>query len=144
MADERQREWIARVLGVACGEGLASAPRPKLLPIWVAAKDEIDSAITRLQEALVATRDDDLLQIAEYGLYGATGGENVALMAALREADAGDDEALQRVRDAARDYQAFLAGAPMVQLVEENPFGVPVPLRKRLGDALAELERLAG
>ena len=66
------------------------------------------------------------------------------LMAALREADSGRDGALPKVRDAVQDYRDFLDAAPIVDLIEDNPFGVSVPLRKMLGAALAELERLAG
>lgn len=146
MADDTNKwDWMQRVLGVS-GEtprAPAAGPRPKLSPIWMEAKEEVDAGISRLQDALRQTADDDLLQIAEYGLYGATQGESVKLMAALRVADGGSDEGLAKVLDAVSDYRDFLDGAPIVELIEDNPFGVKVPLRRTLGAALDELERLA-
>ncbi|HSI59447.1 MAG TPA: hypothetical protein VLA16_17930 [Ideonella sp.] len=146
MADDTNKwDWMQRVLGVS-GEtprAPAAGPRPMLSPIWMEAKEEVDAGISRLQDALRQTADDDLLQIAEYGLYGATQGESVKLMAALRVADGGSDEGLAKVLDAVSDYRDFLDGAPIVELIEDNPFGVKVPLRRTLGAALDELERLA-
>jgi hypothetical protein len=146
MADAASRqEWIKRVLGVDLpAAGSAAGPRAKLMPVWTDAKEAVDSGIDKLQQALRAADDDDLRQIAEFGLFGATQGQTVRLMAALREADSGRDGALPKVRDAVQDYRDFLDAAPIVDLIEDNPFGVSVPLRKMLGAALAELERLAG
>jgi hypothetical protein len=47
------------------------------------------------------------------------------------------------VIDAVHSYRDFLDGAPIVDLIENNPFGVTVPMRATLGGALKELERLA-
>lgn len=149
MADaEANREWIKRVLGVdipGAGNTSASQPKPggKLTPIWLDAKEAVDVGIGKLQDALRNADDEDLEQIAEFGLYGATQGETVRLMAALREADGGGAEALAKLLDAVHDYRDFLEGAPIVDLIEDNPFGVAVPMRKTLGAALAELERRA-
>jgi hypothetical protein len=142
--DASKREWIRRVLGVSVSTPTATpGPRAKLLPIWIDAKEEVDAGIAKLQNALRATGDQDLEQIAKFGLYGATEGESVQLMVALREADSGQADALKKVVAAVHDYQAFLDGAVIVDLIEDNPFGVEVPLRKRLGAALSELEQLA-
>ena len=142
--DSAKREWVSRVLGVSVPMRTAApGPRAKLLPIWIDAKEEVDAGITKLQNALRETGDEDLEQIAKFGLYGATEGESVQLMVALREADSGAAGALKKVVAAVQDYQAFLDGAVIVDLIEDNPFGVEVPLRKRLGAALSELEQLA-
>jgi hypothetical protein len=142
-------DWVKRVLGieitviatVSGAQGL-TGPRPKLTPIWIDAKEEVDAGISRLQAALRETGDDDLEQIAEFGLFGASDGENVALMVALREADTGAEGGLDKVESAVADYKDFLDGAPIIDLIENNPFGVTVPLRKTLGGALQQLERL--
>ena len=146
--DANKAQWMQRVLGVRVGAAAGAAaapggPRPKLTPIWMGAKEEIDAGISKLQDALRKTADDDLVQIAEFGLYGATQGETVKLMAALRVADGGSEGALSKLLDAVGDYRDFLDGAPIVELIEDNPFGVKVPIRKTLGAALDELERLA-
>ena len=145
MSDENtQHAWVKRALGLDLpAPGGSGAARPKLLPIWLEAKEAVDADIGKLQDALRAEEDEDLDQIVEYGLYGATEGQTVRLMAALREADSGAPAGLSKVIGAVHDYQAFLDGAPIVDLLESNPFGVSVPLRKTLGAALSELERLA-
>jgi hypothetical protein len=143
--DAAKAEWVGRVLGVALSRSQAGMKaRGPLLPIWTEAKEKADSGITKLQNALRERKDEDLDAIAEYGLYGATTGQSVTLMAALREADAtGAPEAYEKVCDAVEDFRDFLEGAPIVDLIEGNPFGVSVPLRATLGPALAELEKRA-
>lgn len=142
MATVEQAAWVARVLGVKAGPARTPGPWTKLLPIWRDAKETIDGDITKLQAALKATNDDDLQQIAEYGLYGATTGEAVQLMAALRDADAKDGapETLGKLAGAVEDYREFLDGAPIVALLEKNSWQ-NVPMRRVLGKALDELER---
>ena len=143
MATNEQSKWVERVLGVAMPMAAPpSGPRAKLLPVWIDAKEDVDAGIGKLQAALKATQDEDLQQIVEYGLYGATTGQAVRLMAALRDADASNDPAmLKKLGGAVASYREFLAGAPIVDLIEDNPFGVTVPLRRVLGGALDELER---
>jgi hypothetical protein len=146
MADNAKQEWVRRVLGVAIASGPGGGewmPSTPLLPIFVEAKETVDQGIGKLQDKLRELEDDDFDQIVEFGLYGATTGQTVELMAALRDAGRGGERARQRLVDAVHDYQDFLEGAPIVDLIEDNPFGVPVPLRRTLGDALKELERLA-
>jgi hypothetical protein len=157
-ADMPAREdWIRRVLGVELSKGRLGAaapvraarnvpakPRAPLMPIWVKAKEEVDVGIGRLQNVLRGFDDGDLNAITEFGLYGVTDRANVRLMTALTEADLGaSPEALRRVVDAVGEFRAFLDVAPIVELLENNPFGVQVPMRRTLEAALAELERRA-
>ena len=142
MATAEQAAWVERVLGVKAGDAArAAGPWTQVMPIWRDAKETVDGDITKLQAKLKATGDDDLEQIAEYGLYGATTGEAVRLMAALRDADAqnGAPDARAKLADAVDDYRSFLDGAPIVDLLEENDWQ-NVPLRRVLGKALDELE----
>jgi hypothetical protein len=144
--DKTKADWVRGVLGVEFAPKVQapSGPRAKLLPIWTEAKEKADTGIAKLQDALREQEDEDLESIAEFGLYGVTTGQSVRLMAALRDADsAGSDKAYETVRDAVEDYRDYLEGAPIVDLVEDNPFGVQVPLRGILIPALEELERIA-
>lgn len=142
-------DWVLRVLGVQIGSGASTptdtappVPLPELLPLWVQAKESTDRGIEQLQRALRGTNDPDLVQIAEYGLNGVTSGRMNKLMVALREAGgAATPEVKAKVSGAAQEFRGFLAGSPIVSLLEENPFGVTVPLRQTLGSALDQIER---
>lgn len=99
-------DWVKRVLGIeitviatVSGAQGSTGPRPKLTPIWGDAKEEVDAGISRLQAALRETGDDDLEQIAEFGLFGASDGENVALTVALRKADTGAEGGARQSRE---------------------------------------------
>lgn len=145
MADDEKDAWVSRVLGITLGAAPAAAQTgvsAPLLPLWTAAKDRADAGIAQLQAALRAADDDDLEQIAEFGLFSVTQGQAVKLIAALLEADAAPSPATHgKLRTALDNYRDFLDGAPIVDLVEDNPFGVSVPLRATLGAALDEMER---
>jgi len=162
MADEAERRaWIKRVLGFefpskeggpgTAPESRVAAQQPApvrrgapLMPIWRDAKEEVDSAIGKLQDALRAAKDEDLDAIADYGLFGVTKGQTARLMAALGDADRDrSPEALDNLMDAVEDFRAFLEAAPIIDFLENNPFGVVVPMRRRFGVAFAELERQA-
>lgn len=146
MSDDPKRNWVERVLGIDLSSGTGSRdwrPSKPLLPIFVQAKESVDEGIGKLQDKLREAEDEDLDQIVEFGLYGATTGQTVELMAALRDAERGGEKARKRLVDAVHDYQDFLDGASIVDLIETNPFGVSVPLRQTLGAALDQLEQLA-
>ncbi len=145
MATDAQSEWVRRVLGFSFGassEGTKSAGA--MMPVWMQAKEAVDAGLDKLHTALRRTGDEDLIQIADYGLYGVTQGQSVKLMAALTDADrSGTPEAKQRVVKAAQNFRNYLDGAPVVDMIERNPFGVSVNMRQTLGAALAELQKMA-
>jgi hypothetical protein len=151
MAKSEQIQWIERILGISLGTDTAdededrpplSVPNQPLLPIWVAAKEDLDSDINKLQRALRQDGDEGLLQIAEYGLHKVTQGQSVRLIAALREADsAKTGEAVTTAYDAVQSFRNFLASSPGVDVIEDNPLDVNVPVRAKLGAALDQLAR---
>ncbi len=159
MADENaQSEWVKRVLGVVMPDtaaaglqasadpGAAAANKviPKLMPIWRDAKEEVDGVIGKLQDALRAEDDEDLDVIVNFGLFGIGKRQTVLLMAALTDADKdASPAALAKVSSVVGDYEAFLAASPAVDLLEDNPFGISVPMRKTLGGALSEIAKYA-
>jgi hypothetical protein len=169
-ATNEQRAWIQRVLGLsfaAMGTDedetedfeiedheiedistepekpqLLSIPKQPLLPIWVAAKVDLDGDIDKLQRALREDGDEGLLQIAEYGLHKVTEGNSVKLMVALRDADSAKNEkAIAKVYDAIQAFRAFLTNSESVDIIEDNPVDVYVPVRAKLGAALDQLAR---
>lgn len=131
MRDAVKDKWIIQALGfhVPPPPGIAD-----LLPIWRNAKDEVDAGIERLRRALRDTEDEDLAVIADLGLGGLSGGESVALMVALREG------ARDKLRDASVAFRKFLTKDEAVELIDENPFGVIVDARAKLGRALNQID----
>ena len=143
---EEKRAWVARVLRVTLpgpGNAPSAANGAALLQLWVAAREQVDDAIASLQSALKADGDPDLQQIAEYGLHGVTRNQNVQMMAALREMAAGTPAGPKKLTVAVEDFRELLA-SPVADLLEDNPFGVPVPLRAVLGPALDTLAASLG
>ena len=136
-----QRDWVMRVLSVEVGLGAAApALSAPVLPIWTDAKEDLDADIEKLQQALKASGDEDLRDIAEFGLHGVTRNQSVRLVAALRDADsAKSGEAIAKAYDAAKSFLDFLAASPGVDVIEQNPLGIPVPMRAKLGAALNQI-----
>ncbi len=150
MADGADKqEWVKRVLGIDVfgaaepGANVAARSMPPLLPIWNEAKDRVDAGLEKLQAAMRNDEDEDVRFIGQYGLLGIGGVQNVALIAALMEADkSGTPSARAKVQKAVAAYGGFLNN-PVIELVESNGLGVSVPLRAILGPALAAIAQHA-
>ncbi len=131
----------------AFGHAIATAshaPPPTsttdLLALFRDTKEDVDAGLSKLQEAMRATQDEDMIRIADLGMYGMTDGEGVGLMKALFElrGATGDKRATaaKAARDAAAAYKAAVFKHVLVDLVDANPYGVPVGIRAKLGPAL--------
>jgi len=143
MSDETsRREWVERVLGIrVSGPGTSSNAGP-LLPIWLHAKEIVDSRIGALALQLRRFGDKDLDRIAEAGLAGlAEKGGAVGLMVALREADAATGGAARtKLSTEIVKFRQYLKSDKIVQLLDANPFGVPIGMGETLGKALSTIE----
>jgi hypothetical protein len=133
------------IVGLGQAIAAAAAPAPgvdaaALLALFRDAKEEVDSGIEKLQAELRASEDVDLIRIADFGLYGMTNGEGVGLMKALLDlrAAAPDRQGplLQAAREAAGAYKEAVFAHPLADLADDNPFGVEVGIKARLGPAL--------
>jgi len=148
MPSQEQTAWIARVLGVSLRPpSTARMPAGELLAQFRDAKEAVDSGITKLQAALRDTGDEDLVRVAEYGLYGMTGGQGVALMKALMELRTApqdkQDAMAKAARQAATAYKAAVVEHALADLIDDNPFGVDVGIQARLGPVLDTIIRAA-
>lgn len=140
--------WVRRVLGIEVAvrdqpEGVAVTRQPgdvagPLLPIWLDAKEAVDAGLSQLQQVLSRSDRPGLRLIAEYGLNGVTQRETVGMMVALRgfDADPGSQRARAGMISAVEAFRSVLDQSPIVALLEDNPFGVAVPMRGTLGKAL--------
>lgn len=130
--------------GGAGGARAGSAVDPdELLATFRDAKDDVDAGLNKLGAALRATGDVDMLQIADYGLFGMTEGGGVGLLKALFDLRGAGPErreaALQAARQAAAKYRAAVLSDGIVDLVDANPFGVEVGIKSKLVAALDKI-----
>lgn len=132
------------------GAGTASAPPAPasgdVMEIWRDAKESMDDGISKLQSALRGYNHPALNRIAEFGLNGATNGNQTALMKCLMEFRAANgpdrDKAAKALLAQAGVYAQFLTTDPVLDLCEKNPFGVALPLRATLGGALQKIAKV--
>lgn len=110
---------------------------------WQDASDAVDSQISQLQKALRESGDEELEEIAEFGLNGVTGGFKVPLLASLRDVDnaVGEQQAkaIAKARTVVADFLKHLSASEQVAACDDNPFGVSVTIRDSLGQSLAQL-----
>jgi hypothetical protein len=145
MADtEACDAWVSRVLNFTVPRpgGPGSLPAQPLTPIWNDAKEAVDHAIEALRVPL-GEFDDPLAQaLLARGLPSISGRLTVPLMAALMSYDQRPGPAAARaVLPRIEEMRAALASVPVVALLETNPFGVAISVRRPLLDAL---DRIAG
>ncbi len=140
MSSDAQGGWVLRVLGVdvragaSGGSGIAAAARQ-----WQAASETVDAQISRLQSVLRDSGDDELKQIAEFGLNAITVNRKVPLMAALMSAQAGDRRAVEDLQKAVIAFRIQIESDARVAVCDDNPFGVQVSIRGVLIPALEHL-----
>jgi hypothetical protein len=122
-------------------------PAAELLARFVSAKEGVDTGLSRLQSALRDSGDEDLIRIADLGMHGMTDGEGVGLMKALielRGATPDRQEAMSKAaREAALAYKAAVFKHVLVDLVDDNPWGVEVGIQAKLGPALDAIAQAA-
>ena len=118
------------------------------LQTWRTASETVDSQLSRLQEVLLATDDEELVEIAEFGLNAVTGDFKVPLMTALMNLDraAEKDKAklATAVLTAAAEFKTHIARSEQVAVCDDNPFGVQVSIAATLGPALDQFEKALG
>lgn len=146
LADQHD-EWVTRVLGVRIAAASGADTAKRLLTLWQDAKDEVDAKINELAAAVREEGDPDLDQIADKGLIGVTGGTAVKLTKAFLELrSAGPDKretAATALREAAQAYRNTVFAHPLVDLIDDNPWGIKVGLRAKLDVALTTVIREA-
>jgi hypothetical protein len=115
-------------------------PAEDLLTLFRDAKETVDTGLSQLQTAMRDTGNEDLVRIADIGMYGMTNGEGVGLMKALMELRGAPpgrrDGQAKAARDAAAAYKQAVFSHKLVDLVDDNPWGVQVGIKATLGPAL--------
>jgi hypothetical protein len=133
--------WVRRVLGVDPGGDGGGPDLDQALAAWRAALAEVDEQITGLQRVLRGAPDQDLQDIAEFGLGAMTGSHKVKLQAALMEASGRNTAAAAKAARLAGAFAAHLNGDKRVAACDGNPFGPRLAIRATLVPALEGLRR---
>lgn len=120
---------------------------PKAKESWWAAIDAVDDQIRELGNALRATSDEELHEIAEFGLNAVTGNFRSPVARAVRELDVAMDEylslAAQQLTTAVSAFRQHVNSSDEIMACDENPFNVKVTIRSTLGQAFDDLESVA-
>ncbi|MBC4017932.1 hypothetical protein [Siccirubricoccus deserti] len=140
---EDQRQWCIRVLNLDPAGASGNRGEP-ILGVWRDAKEAVDARLEALGRTLRGLGDPDLDQIAQYGLFGLTGGgQTVALMAALQDYDraapADRAAAAAAVGKAVGAYRAMLHSSPLAEALDDNPFGVEIGLLDTMDVAFRQI-----
>lgn len=146
---DAKAQWLKAVLGFALPARAPSTPS-RAVPDWrvvrrdwQAANEAVDGQIAALQAALRKSGDDELEEVAEFGLNGITGNHRVRLTAALIEL--GDDDAATLQKAGPKTlglidaFRSYLESSEAVEVCDGNPFDTPVAIRATLVPALAQL-----
>lgn len=152
---EQQRKFLTTHLGAGfsdssdagAGDAPKDGPPPKLLPIWVTAKEATNGQISALQSALKSSGLPLFEKIADKGLHGITSGELSQMQAALMDFDGATADTrpalAAKVRTAVGAMETLLASRP-IELLDRNPLIKTVTLRATLGAAVADIKRSVG
>lgn len=138
--NQDKRAWITRVLAVHLPAGSSgSAEFDRALAAWRQALLAVDGQIAGLQRLLRTAPDDELTEIAEFGLNAMTGNFKVKLQSALMEAQSGNDKARQIAARLAGAFRDHLNSDARVAACDANPFGVAMSIRQTLVPPLTSL-----
>ena len=154
MAGDAKSDWVFRVLGVqvdTVAAGSGSKPFDETafrrdfrsaLTAWRDATEEVDGQLNELRKVLLATDDDDLHKIAEFGLNGITGTRKVGLQKALIEVGGASGDKLpplaRKAVQAAEEFRAFAQSDARIKACDAYP-KISVPIGPTLSRALGAL-----
>jgi hypothetical protein len=107
---------------------------------WRTAIEAVDAQISQLQAAMKSSGFPELSSIADAGLNGATGNHKVPVLAAVRDIDSSAGparlRAILKARPAVEAFRRHIDTDELVAVCDDNPFEVPVTIRRTLGPAL--------
>lgn len=154
--DAAKDEWVLAVLGIdlsATPSDAAAFAKEPFRSRWTTLRDDwseasyaADQQIGVLQIALRKSGNEDLAQIANFGMNALTGNFKVQLMAAMKDLDSANDDKVPKAAAKAlpviRGFRKHLSSDPRVKACDANPFGVSMSLAATLDGALGPMERL--
>jgi hypothetical protein len=151
-----QRAWIARVLSVTLPEtaGVGDAQAnpagggEDIVGLWWDTKDAVNAQIDALRHAFLATGHPLAQEACEKGLGAFTGGLLARFQAAVIEyrnaSPSARTTAATKLKRYADQLAGFVLSNRMLAILEANPFGVRVTIRRDVPAVLAKILALAG
>lgn len=159
-----KNEWVTRVLGIPIGSALAAstdtpqfdpALLSKAVAAWTATLTKIDREIDALRSAIVGTYAERGLGPALAAAYETMVAKGIAerngtLMDVLKALQATDPASprlnvrLEAARDAIDDLQDFVNGNPVIEGLDNNPFGIALSVRATVTGSLKAIAKIIG
>ena len=140
MADaDIKRAWVKRVLGVEIGAPSGGrVDLSKAVAGWRDALDRLNGQIAALQSVLRGSPDEDLHEIAEFGLNAMTANHRVKIQAALMDLQSGaaNPSKIAATAKLVAAFAAHVASDKRIAACDANPFGVALSIRNTLMPAL--------
>ncbi len=136
--EEQQKQWLSDTLGVAVsGGGGGFDP----VPLWQSARQAAGMQMAALARALDAYDDELAELIASYPTDTLLERIEAPVLRAFKVIAAAPDSAAAAIAA----QRKALGSDAIIELFDNNPFGVRMSVGAVLGDALAEIEtRLRG
>lgn len=123
----------------------ADAGERNPLVIWRDAKERSDAGIAALQSALKSVGHPELDKIVDFGLNGVTQGNQTAMMKALMDYNSAPEDQkpvmASSLLSQVESYRAFVSASRIIDLCENNPFGVSVSIKAPMNTALDRISR---
>ncbi len=132
-----------RVLGVSVPNGTGTFPDGAgFIAMWQDATGTVDGRLAALARELHSYDDVDFNKLADKGIHGLLdAAEAKALDAALAGYQkAAGPQTADGLRAAVSVYQSLLDASPLVEALDDNPFGIDVEIYATLSDALRRID----
>lgn len=113
--------------------------------LWLLARSSAQAELAELRAKLGKSDDPNLQRIAEFGIMDILGGNMITVtsrIVAWRTAGPGERAAKAEALSATLgDLESHLAKSPLVALVEDNVFGLPVDVKTPIQRAIKAIRR---
>jgi len=129
-------------------ENVQRERRPSARPVvkvWRLARDAAEAQVAQLVDALWSAGDDAAQEIARDGFKGLSRRLHDPIQQALVAYDCSALDsriaAAALLQAAVQEMTDFVVNDPVLTLMEENPYGVPITIRAALRQALEQIAR---
>lgn len=139
--------WVARVLNVELlTQRQGTVAETDLAGIWWNTKETVNQQLEALRRAFLATGNPLAPAACEKGLGAFTGGTLTRFQAAIIDcrgtAPPADSKAAANLRTHGAKLSAYIQNSKMLPILERNPFGINLTLRRDIPAAVTKILHL--